>query len=104
MKIKEIYVEAKKSKNFQTYTVGITAEVTDASFSFDSPAIYEIEHSEVNKVLSFTHTYTGQALAGETIEARGVLEQTKHETRLVVGTTREAKDEWIRSRSLHSRI
>ena len=26
-KIKEIYVEAKKSKNFQTYTVGMTAEV-----------------------------------------------------------------------------
>ena len=25
--IKEIYVEAKKSKNFQTYTVGMTAEV-----------------------------------------------------------------------------
>jgi predicted nucleotidyltransferase len=77
----------------------ITAEVTDASFSFDSPAIYEIEHPAVNKVLSFTHTYTGQALAGETIEAHGVLERTKHETRLVVGTTREAKGEWIRSRS-----
>ena len=29
MKIKEIYVEAKKSKNFQTYTVGITAEISD---------------------------------------------------------------------------
>lgn len=81
----------------------ITAEVTDASFSFDSPAIYEIEHPEVNRVLSFTHTYTGQALAGETLEARGVLEQTEHEIRLVVGTTREAKGEWIRSRSLHSR-
>ena len=27
MKIKEIYVEAKKSWAFQTYTVGITAEV-----------------------------------------------------------------------------
>jgi len=26
-KIKEIYVEAKKSKNFQTYTVGILEEV-----------------------------------------------------------------------------
>jgi predicted nucleotidyltransferase len=79
----------------------ITAEVIDASFAFDSPAIYEIEHAEVNKVLSFTHTYTGQALAGETIEARGVLEQTKHETRLVVGTTREARGEWIRSLSLN---
>jgi len=78
----------------------ITAEVKDASFAFDSPAIYEIAHPEVNKVLSFTHTYAGQALAGETIEARGAIERTKHETRLVVGTTREAKGEWIRSLSL----
>jgi len=78
----------------------ITAEVKDASFSFDSPAIYEIEHPEITRVLSFTHTYAGQALTGETIEARGVLERTKHETRLVVGTTREAKGEWIRSLSL----
>ena len=27
MQMKEIYVEAKRSKNFQTYTVGITADV-----------------------------------------------------------------------------
>ena len=27
MKIKEIYVEAKKSKKFQTYTAGFTAEI-----------------------------------------------------------------------------
>jgi len=31
MKIKEIYVEAKKSKNFQTYTVGTLVEVSDES-------------------------------------------------------------------------
>ena len=80
--------------------VKITAEVTDDYFSFDNPAIYEINHPEMNKVLSFTHTYTGQALEGEKIEARGVMERTKHETRLVVGTTREAKGEWIRSLSL----
>ncbi len=78
----------------------ITAEVKDASFAFDSPAIYEIEHPEITKVLSFTHTYAGQALTSEKIEARGVIERTKHETRLVVGTTREAKGEWIRSLSL----
>ena len=29
MRIKEIYVEAKKSKNYQTYTVGMTADVSD---------------------------------------------------------------------------
>jgi hypothetical protein len=80
----------------------ITADVKDASFSFDSPAIYEIEHPEIAKILSFTHTYAGQAAAEETIEARGVVEKTKYETRLVVGTTREAKGEWIRSLSLLS--
>ena len=80
----------------------ITAEVKDASFSFDSPAIYELEHPEIDKILSFTHTYAGQATAGETIEARGMVEKTEDETRLVVGTTREAKGEWIRSLSLLS--
>ncbi|MCW3134631.1 MAG: nucleotidyltransferase domain-containing protein [Methanophagales archaeon] len=82
----------------------ITAEVKNASFSFDSPAIYEIEHPAINKVLSFTHTYAGQALEGEIIEARGIIERTEHETRLVVGTTREAKGEWIKSLSLLSRF
>jgi len=80
----------------------ITAGVKDASFSFDSPAIYELEHPEIDKILSFTHTYAGQAAAGETIEARGMIEKTEDETRLVVGTTREAKGEWIRSLSLLS--
>ena len=28
-KTKEVYIEAKKSRNFQTYTVGITAEVDE---------------------------------------------------------------------------
>jgi len=74
----------------------IKAEVKDASFSFDNPAIYRIEHPEIDKVLSFTHTYVGQAQEGEWIEARGVVEKTAHENRLVVGTTREAKGEWIR--------
>ncbi|MCW3129657.1 MAG: nucleotidyltransferase domain-containing protein [Methanophagales archaeon] len=82
----------------------ITAEVKDTSFSFDSPALYQIEHPEINKILSFTHTYAGQALEGELIEARGVIERTKHEIRLVVGTTREAKGEWIKSLSLLARF
>jgi hypothetical protein len=33
-KIKEIYVEAKRSWNFQTYTVGITAECSDEESIF----------------------------------------------------------------------
>ncbi|TFH47982.1 MAG: DNA polymerase subunit beta, partial [Methanothrix sp.] len=42
----------------------------------------------------------GQALPGETIEAKGVLEETAQGLRLVVGTTREARGEWIRSLTL----
>jgi len=78
----------------------IVAEVCDASLSYDNPAVYEIEHEEIERVLSFTHTYSGQALAGETIEARGVCEEHGDERWLVVGTTREAKDEFIRSLTL----
>ncbi len=48
-------------------------------------------------MLSYTHTYAGQALAGERIEARGMVEVVGNMKRLVVETTREAKGEWIRS-------
>lgn len=78
----------------------IEALVTDASLAFDSPAVYSVEHDEISRVLSFTHTYSGQALAGETIEARGVRERHGDEMWLVVGTTREAKGEYIISKTL----
>lgn len=78
----------------------IEANVTNADFSFDSPAIYKIDHPEISYVLSYTHTYAGQALAGERIEARGMVETLGDMKRLVVGTTREPKGEWIRSLTL----
>jgi len=78
----------------------IEAEVTDASLAFDNPAVYEISHESVSRVLSFTHTYSGQALAGETIEACGVCELHGSERWLVVGTTREARGEYIISKTL----
>ena len=78
----------------------IQAQVTDASLAFDSPAVYLVEHDEITKVLSFSHTYSGQALAGELIEARGVCEEHNGERWLIVGTTRDAKGEYIRSISL----
>jgi predicted nucleotidyltransferase len=78
----------------------IEAKVTDASLAFDSPAIYEVEHESVSRVLSFTHTYSGQALAGEMIEAYGICEQHGDEQWLIVGTTREARGEYIISRTL----
>ena len=78
----------------------IEATVTNADFSFDSPAIYKIDHPEIDYVLSYTHTYAGQALVGERIEARGIVEVVGNMKRLVVGTTREPKGEWIRSLTL----
>jgi predicted nucleotidyltransferase len=78
----------------------IEARVKDASLAFDNPAIYEVEHWTVSRVLSFTHTYSGQALAGETIEACGVLEQHGNERWLIIGTTREARGEYIVSKTL----
>jgi len=78
----------------------IEAKVTNDQFVFDSPAVYEIDHPEISRVLSFTHTYTGQVFSGEVIQAQGIVEQHGEEQWLVVGTTREAKGEWIRSLSL----
>jgi predicted nucleotidyltransferase len=78
----------------------IEAKVTDASLAFDSPSVYNVEHESVSRVLSFTHTYSGQALAGETIEASGICEQHGSEHWLVVGTTREARGEYIISKTL----
>ena len=78
----------------------IVAKVIDAEFAFDSPAIYRLEHEEVTEIFCYSHTYAGQALPGETLEAKGVLEESVDGLRLVVGTTREAKGEWIRSLTL----
>lgn len=78
----------------------IRGQVEDAAFAFDSPAVYRLDHSEVVEILCYSHTYAGQAWPGETVEAEGVLEKTPQGLRLVVGTTREAKGEWIRSISL----
>ncbi|WP_292369605.1 nucleotidyltransferase domain-containing protein [Methanoregula sp. UBA64] len=78
----------------------IEATVTDASLAFDNPAVYLVDHDEITKVLSFTHTYSGQALRGEIIEACGVVEQHGPERWLIVGTTREARGEYIISKTL----
>ncbi|WP_421908161.1 nucleotidyltransferase domain-containing protein [Methanolacinia petrolearia] len=78
----------------------IEAEVTDSSLIFDSPAIYSVDHDEISKVLSFTHTYSGQAVAGEIIEACGYVEDHGNEKWLVIGSTREAEGEYIISKTL----
>ncbi|VVB72412.1 Uncharacterised protein [uncultured archaeon] len=78
----------------------VSARVVEADFAFDSPAIYRLDHPEVREIFCYSHTYAGQALPGEMVEAKGVLEETGEGLRLVVGTTREARGEWIRSLTL----
>ena len=78
----------------------IEATVTDASLSYDNPAVYIVEHKVISRILSFTHTYSGQALKGEIVEARGVCEQHGDESWLIIGTTREAKGEYLKSKTL----
>jgi predicted nucleotidyltransferase len=79
----------------------IEAIVTDTTYAYDSPALYRVSHPEINWVISFTHTYTGQAAMGETIEASGTCEEHDNERWLVIGTTgRESPGEYIRSLTL----
>ncbi len=78
----------------------ITALVKDSKYAFDSPAVYRVVHEEISAVLSFTHTYSGQAFPGEIIEASGVCEVHGDERWLIVGTSREAPGEYIRSKTL----
>lgn len=87
-------------RGIDTSAATIVARVTNSDFSFDSPAIYKIDHPEISYVLSYTHTYAGQAIEGEVIEARGMVEVAGNMKRLVVGTKREPKGEWIRSLTL----
>jgi hypothetical protein len=91
-------VPSRRGKSCGTLT--IEAPVTDASLSFDTPAVYQVDHEEISRVLSFSHTYCGQALAGERIQARGICEEHEDERWLIVGTTRDARGEFIRSLSL----
>ncbi|MCX6694332.1 MAG: DNA polymerase subunit beta [Methanomicrobiales archaeon] len=78
----------------------IEAEVTDATLAFDYPAQYLVCHDTISRVLCFTHTYSGQALTGEIIEAAGVCERHGDEDWLIVGTSREPRGEYIRSLTL----
>ena len=79
--------------------LSLTAEVIDASRAFDFPARYRLVHPEIGEVLSFSHTYAGQALAGERVDVSGQLEETEAgERRIIVGSTREAPGEFIKVR------
>lgn len=87
--------------------IKIEARVYDAMAAFDNPAIYKVEdvriiegpNVDIDEVVSFTHTYAGQAKEGERIIAKGELEKytgAREGYRVVVGTTREALNEYIK--------
>jgi uncharacterized protein len=92
-------------------TVEIECTVSDAIAAYDNPAVYKVEDVTIlngpevliGEVASYTHTYSGQAVEGERIVARGKLEKVMNETisyRLIVGTTRESVGEYIKLKNL----
>ena len=55
----------------------------------------------ITGLASFTHTYAGEVLEGEKVIARGKVEKVETDGkpdwyRIVVGTTRESLDEFIK--------
>jgi predicted nucleotidyltransferase len=75
----------------------LRARVLDDSGAYDHPARYTLDHREVSEILVFTHTYVGQAVRGETIEAAGYLEEdVSGRLRLIIGSSREAPGEYLR--------
>lgn len=75
----------------------ITAEITDDELAYDYPVCYQLNHPTISHLISFSATYAGQVFVGESIEARGVVEQAENgDCRLVVGTSREGTGEWLK--------
>lgn len=92
-------------------TALIESRVSDALGAFDNPAVYKVKDIHilegkdvpVTEIASFTHTYSGQARDSEEIIAKGKLEKVEGPNsryRLVVGTTRESLDEYIKLKSI----
>jgi len=73
-------------------------QVVDDKRAFDFPACYLITDQETPVVLSFTHTYVGQAQQGELIEVSGMVERniSTGQCRVIVGSNREAEGEYIK--------
>lgn len=87
----------------------IECDIISALGAFDNPSLYTIENVKVidgvdvplTEVVSFTHTYAGEVVDGEHVVAKGKVEKVivngefSH-YRIVVGTTREAIDEYLK--------
>ncbi|MBR0472347.1 MAG: DNA polymerase subunit beta [Methanosphaera sp.] len=88
----------------------IKCTISDDKDSYDSPATFHVKDVQVlegnndvkiDKILSFTHTYTGIVKNDENIIASGVCEEVIRNDsivgyNLIIGTTRESIDEYIK--------
>lgn len=75
--------------------VALSARCTSAD-GFAFPARYRLDHPEFSEVLAFSATYFGQALPGERLHVRGRVEIGKGgRRRIIVGSSREARGEWL---------
>ena len=87
----------------------VECDIESALGAFDNPSLYTIKNLEVisgvdkpiSEIVSFTHTYAGEVIDGEHVIAKGKVEKVISENkdeyyRLVVGTTREAIDEYVK--------
>ena len=77
--------------------IQLVTRVTDDSRAFHTPACWKVAHESVEEVITYSATYTGQALLGEKIEIAGLLEQSgSGEQRVIIGQSREADGAFIR--------
>lgn len=77
--------------------ITLTVQISDDYHGFDYPARFLLVHPEIKTILCFTATYNGQAQSGEWVEVAGQLEiSAAGEKRIVVGSSREARGEYIK--------
>lgn len=81
----------------------LRCQVTNADQAYHYPAVFDVIADTIIQVVCFTATYIGQAEVGEWIEVAGQLEEdAQGKCRLVVGTTREARGEYIKVLAAHA--
>ena len=93
----------------------IECDIVSALEAYDNPAKYTIENVKVldgvefdlSEIVSFTHTYAGEVVEGEHVIAKGKVEKVIVDGEfshyhLVIGTTREAIDEYVKLKVIES--
>ncbi len=95
------FIDELKSSEATSYqkcgAIKLQCKVIDDTYAFDYPAEFKTDHEQFGSIVSFTATYTGQAIKGETVEVSGMVEQTQQGVkRIVVGSSREAHGEYIK--------